>query len=313
MTLVFSGIQTTENAAFFSEILIKLDSACQNCSPVTPFECLTRCKVYQLKSELRSLRKALDNPEYMKLLFNVLKNQSRLIILKTLLNGTRPTKTLHDELRKIGHNQSQTTLADEYLQPLVTLGLVCKSQEGYRLTVFGSRLTEQLGCFPEFAKNLPANSTCYEEAVLQSLLKGPQTFEKVEAVASLRNVSRTLKRLRSTRLICSSTGQDYIFFFKTIRDPKKETLTSTEKKIYNALPIEGISARKLAHQTGFSVRVLYRSIKHLRGKKLLFERKKPKTYTLTPLGEKMALVLERLQKAVEDTWLSFQQPLKTAK
>jgi predicted transcriptional regulator len=311
LTLVLSKIQPTENSPYFSEVLKKLDSACENCSTVTPFECLTRCKVYQLKNELRILRKALDTPEYLKMLFNVLKNQSRIIILQTLLNGLRSAKMLQTELRKAGHSQSQTTLTNEYLQPLAKLGLVCESQEGYGLTVFGSLLTEQLARFPDFVKSLPANSTCYEEAVLQTLLKGPQTFETVEATTSLRNVSRTLKRLRSAHMICSSIDREYIFFYKTIRDPKKETLTSTERKIYDTLSLEGISAKKLARQTGFSVRVIYRSIKHLRGKKLLFERKKPKTYTLTLQGEKVAAVLQKLQQTVKDTWLSFQQPLKT--
>ncbi len=311
MTLVLYGIQSTENGTYFSGMLNKLDSACQSCSPVTPFECLTRCKVYQLKNELRALRKALDNPDYVKMLFNALKNQSRLFILQALLDGPRPVTKLQSELTKAGHTQSQSTLIDEYLQPLVNLGLVCESQEGYRLTVFGSRLTEQLECFPEFATKLPANSTCYEEAVLQSLLKGPQTFESIEAATLLRNVSRTLKRLRSTNLIYSSIEREYIFFFKTIRDPKLETLTSTEQKIYGVLSLEGISARNLARQTGFSTRVTYRCIKHLRGKKLLFERRKPKTYALTPLGAKLAGVLQKLQQAVEDMWLCFQQPLKT--
>ena len=307
MSIVLSRIQKTENGGYFFEMLKSLDSECNNCTPITPLECLTNCKVYKLKNELRFLRKALDNPDYIRELFNALKNETRLHILQALLNGGYSQSKLQLELKKAGLSDNQSAISEEYFYPLMKLGLVSKLRDEYHLTHFGSRLTKLLGCFPEFTLKLPVNSKCYEETVLQHLLSGPKTFEEIEAVILLRNVSRTLNRLRLARLIKTPTEREYIFFFKTIRDPNKETLTATEQKIYDAISHEGISAGKLASQTRFSLRVTYKCIKHLKGKKLVFQRRTPKTYDLTHKGKKLAAVLHELQQTVEDAWVCFQQ------
>jgi predicted transcriptional regulator len=263
--------------------------------------------VYKLKNELRVLRKNLDNPDYIKELFNVLKNERILHILNILVNSRYSLSQLELELEKAGHRHSQSAINKEILQPLTSLGLVCESQGEYNLTLFGSRLTKLLGCLTEFALTLPASSKCYEEIVLQHLLSGSKTFESIEAVILLRNVSRTIKRLRSTGLIKTSADREYVFFFKTKRDPNKENLTATERKIYDAIAHEGISAGKLAMQTRFSTRATYRCIKHLKGKKLVFQRRTPKAYELTDKGRKLTSVLNDLQQTVEDAWVSFQQ------
>ena len=308
MSTALIGIQKTENASYFFEMLKSLDLKCQSCSPITPLECLTRCRVYRLKNELRVLQKSLDNPNYIKKLFNVLKNDRRLHILKLLINSRYSLSQLQLELEKAGHRYSQSAINKEILQPLTSLGLVCESQGEYILTLFGSRLTKLLGFPAEFVlRLLPDSSKCYEEIILQHLLSGSKTFESIESIILRRNVSRTLKRLRSARLIETSADREYVFFFKTKRDPNNETLTATERKIYDAIAYQGISAGKLAHKTRFSTRVTYRCIKHLKGKRLVFQRKTPKAYDLTGKGRKLAVVLNDLQQTVESTWDSFQQ------
>jgi predicted transcriptional regulator len=307
MRTVLTGIQKTENGSYFFQTLKSLDSKCRSCSPITPLECLTRCRVYRLKNELRVLRKNLETPDYIKVLFNVLKNESRLHTLKVLVNSRYSLNQLKFELKKNGYHHSQSAMSKDILQPLTTLGLVCESQGEYNLTLFGSRLTNLLECQAEFPLILPANSKCYEEIVLQHLLSGSKTFESIESVISLRNVSRTLKRLRSTGLIKTSTDREYVFFFKTKRDPINEILTATERKIYDAILYQGISAGKLANQTRFSTRVTYRCLKHLKGKKLVFQRRMPKAYDLTNKGKQLATILYNLQQTVEDAWGSFQQ------
>ncbi len=288
-------------------MLKSLDSECKSCAPITPIECITNCKVYKLKNELRCLRQTLDNPDYIKDLFNALKNETRLITLQTFINARYSPSQLQLELKKAGHNHSLKAISEDYLRPLTTLGLINKSQDQYQLTLFGSRLTKLLGYFPDFALKLPAHSECYEETVIQHLLSGPKTFEEIEAVIPLRNISRTLKRLRSARLIKTPTEREYVFFFKTIRAPDKETLTITQRKIYDAITTEGIPAGKLACQTRFSLRVTYECLKHLRGKKLVFQRRTPKTHDLTLKGKILASDVQALQQTVEDTWFSFQQ------
>jgi predicted transcriptional regulator len=307
MSTVLSGIQKNINGTYFFETLKSLDSQCRSCAPITPLECLTRCKVYKLKNELRFLRKNLENPDYIKNLFNALKNETRLFILQALVNDRYTLGQLQVKLKKTGNLHGKTAIIKEYLQPLTALGLACESQGEYNLTLFGSRLTKLLECLPEFALKLPDGSKCYEEIVLQYLLSGSKTFESIEEVILLRNVSRTLKRLRSARLISKSADREYVFFFKTKRDPNKETLTATEQKIYDGITYQGISASKLASRTSFSTRVTYRCIKHLKGKKLVFQRRTPKAYALTNKGKKLAMVLYDLQQTVEDAWESFQQ------
>jgi DNA-binding HxlR family transcriptional regulator len=300
----------SENNQDLIGMLKTLDAECRNCAPITPLECINRCRVYKLKNELRKLRETMDNPNYIKELFNVLKNETRLYILKAIVNGRYSVSQLQQELKKTGHNHSQDTINEEYLQPLMSVGLATETRDEYYATMFGGRLTELLGCFPEFAEMLPAHSECYEEIILQSLISGPKTFEDIEALISSKIASRILKRLRSADLIETPAERDYIFFFKSKRDPNIETFSVTERKVYDAIPNEGISAGKLAKETDLSTRRIYKYLRGLKGKKLVFIRKTPKAYGLTCKGEMLASVLKELQQIVEDTWSSSEQVMQ---
>jgi len=296
-----------DNSQNLSGMLKSLDAECRNCAPITPLECISRCQVYKLKNELRKLRETMDNPNYLKELFNVLKNETRLHILKAIVNGRYSVSQLQQELKKTGHTHSQDTISEEYLRPLMSVGLAMEARDEYYATTFGGRLTELLGGFPEFAEKLPAHSECYEEGLLRSLLSGPKTFEAIEELISPKIASRILKRLRSAGLIDTPVERDYIFFFKSKRDLNKENFTITERKIYEAIPVEGISAGKLAKETGVSMRRTYKYLRGLKGKKLIFLRRTPKAYGLTTKGKKLASVLQDLQSIVEDTWNSSEQ------
>jgi DNA-binding HxlR family transcriptional regulator len=302
--------RTGENRDLTS-MLKTLDAECRNCAPTSPLECITRCQVYKLKNELRKLRETMDNPNYIKELFNVLKNETRLHILKAIVNGRYSVSQLQQELKKNGYSHSQDTINEEYLQPLMAVGLATESRDEYYATTFGGRLTNLLGDFPEFAEVLPAHSECYEETLLRELLSGPKTFDQIETLISSKISSRILKRLRSVGLIETPEERDYIFFFKSKRDPDKETFAETERKVYDALPTEGISAGKLAKETGISMRRTYKYLRGLKGKKLVFIRKTPKAYGLTSKGEILATVLTELQQIVDDTWCSSQQVISS--
>ena len=287
--------------------LKSLDGECRNCAPITPLQCITRCQVYNLKNELRKLRETMDTPNYIKELFNVLKNQTRLHILKSIVNGRYSVSQLQQELKKTGHSHSQDTINEEYLQPLMSVGLATETRDEYYATTFGGRLTNLLGAVPEFAQMLPAHSECYEETLLRALLLGPKTFEDIEDLISSNIASRILKRLRSAGLIETPEERDYIFFFKSKRAPSKETFAVTERKIYEALPNKGIAARKLSQETGISIRGTYKYLRGLKGKKLVFIKRTPKVYGLTCKGEILASVLNALHQIVDETWSSSEQ------
>jgi len=307
---VLSPIRKTENNRDLASMLETLDAECRNCAPITPLECINRCQVYKLKNELRKIRETMDNPNYLKELFNVLKNETRLHILQAIVNGRYSVSQLQQELKKTGHSHSQDTINEEYLQPLMAVGLATEAREEYYATTFGGRLTELLESFPEFAEMLPAHSECYEEILLQSLLSGPKTFEDVEVLISPKIASRILKRLRSVGLIETPDERDYIFFFKSKRDPNKETFTVTERKVYETILDGGISVGKLARETGLSTRRTYKYLRGLKGKKLIFIRRTPKAYGLTRKGEMLASVLQELQQIVEDTWSSSERVMQ---
>jgi DNA-binding HxlR family transcriptional regulator/predicted transcriptional regulator len=307
---VLQPIKNSENKRDLASMLQSLDAECRNCAPITPLECISRCQVYKLKNELRKLGETMDNPNYIKELFNVLKNETRLHILKAIVNGRYSVSQLQQELKKIGRSHSQETINEEYLQPLMAVGLATESRDEYYATNFGGRLTELIGNFPDFADVLPAHSECYEETLLCALLSGPKTFEDIETLISPKVASRILKRLRQVGLIQTPEERDYIFFFKSKRDPSKEAFTDTERKTYDAILEEGISAGKLAKETNLSMRRTYKYLRGLKGKKLVFIRRTPKAYGLTCKGEMLASILQGLQEIVDDTWSSSQQVIE---
>ncbi len=122
-------------------MLKTLNAECKNCAPSSPLECINRCQVYKLKNELRTLRETMGNPNYIKELFNVLKNETRLHILKAIAEGRYSVSQLQQELKKTGHTHSQDTINEEYLQPLMAVGLATESQDEYYATTFGGGTT----------------------------------------------------------------------------------------------------------------------------------------------------------------------------
>lgn len=304
-------VRETESQGI-SEILMTLDKECKSCKPVTPLECITSCHVWKLRNELRRLCETMENPNFMKDLLNVLKNDTRLQILQAIVRRRYSLEKLQQELKKIGYLHSQDTISEEYLRPLLDLGLAEESQEQFYATTFGGRLSTLIENIPEFANFLPARSECYEENILRSLFNGPKTFEEIETLVSSKIVSRILKRLKTSGLIETPEDRDYIFFFKSKRDPAKEELNQTENKVYINIPEEGISANKLAQRTELSLRRIYKYLRGLKGKKLVFARKTPKTYALTEKGERVAWLLDELHKLVEET-LNFSEQFAKCK
>ncbi len=290
-----------ESEKGFTELLRDLDKECKDCAPTSPLECMSNCSVWKLRNEFRKLCETMENPNFMKDLLNVLKNETRLTILQKIGKSRHSVDKLQHELKQSGYLHSQETIADEYLRPLLRVGLAVESQDEFYATAFGSRLAGLVANIPEFTGILPAHSECYEENILKALFAGPRTFEEIRGLVPSKIVSRILKRLKTTGLMETPEERDYIFFFRSRRDLSKETLTSTEAKVYKSIPDSGISAKKLAGKTGLSVRRTYKYVRGLKGKKLVFARKEPKTYALTEKGERLAWLLNELQRLVEET------------
>ncbi len=301
-----AALKNREKSQSITDILLALDKECKSCTPVTPLECINSCTVWKLRNELRRLGETMENPGFMKDLLNVLKNDTRLQILQTIAKSRHSVGKLQQELKKAGYLHSQDTIAEEYLAPLLEVGLAAESHEQFYVTAFGGKLTELIENIPEFATFLPARSECYEEDILKALIAGPKTFEEISKLVPSKIVSRILKRLKTMGLIETPEERDYVFFFKSKRDPTKETLNATENSVYSVIPDEGIPARRLAQKTELSVRRTYKYLRGLKGKKLVFARKTPKTYSLTERGERLAWLVNEMHKLVEET-LNFSE------
>lgn len=285
-----------------SENLKTLEDMCKHCTPITPVQCISMCRFYKLKNELRNLRNIMDNPNYTTDFFNVLKNQTRLWVFQTIISGKGTIAKIHQELKSIGAKTSQYSISDDYIQPLITIGLVTESLGKYSATQFGICINDLLVDFDEFIEKLPSQSECHEEHLLQLLLSGPKTRKDIRQIISSIVASRVLKRLATSNLVNLPADRNYIFFHKSKRDPALEKLTNSEMNIYQAIPTEGITADKLAKLVGISQRRIYNHIRHLKGKKLVFTRNIPLTYTLTNNGQKLATILQNLSQQVEKTW-----------
>jgi hypothetical protein len=293
-------IQGVDNHASLADLTKILKKNCENCRPLTPITCVTACKTWKLKNQLRKLHEKIENPNFLTKLLNTLKNKRRLQLLETISKEHYSITGLQQELKKREFNHSQQTIVEEYITPLIDVGLVDEDHNSYYTTVFGSKLSDLIKDFHDFGNVLPPHSECYEEITLDMLLRGPKTYEELGGIIPAKSVARVLSRLQKSVLAETGKEKDYIFFFRTRRSPNGSNLSCTERRVHENIPAEGICARKLAEKTRISLRRTYKYLRKLKGKKLVFTRKKPTAYALTVKGTQTAMMLEAVHKlAVE--------------
>src|SRR5208283_974360 len=114
---VLATARSVEKNRDFPAMLRILDEECRKCTPLTPLECISRCKTWKLKNELRILHKNSENPDFVKDVMNVLKNGTRLQILMMIAKGHYSVHKLQQQLRKTGPSLSQDNILEEYLRP----------------------------------------------------------------------------------------------------------------------------------------------------------------------------------------------------
>ena len=294
-------LQETEEKTSLADTVKEWEETCKNCNPLTIITCLTGCKIWKLKNEFRKLYKKMKNHNFMIKLLNTLKNDRRLQILEIISEWCYSIARLQQELKKRGYYHSQQTIAEEYLTPLIEVGLAGEDQNRYYATVFGCRLNELIKDFSDVENVLPPHSECYEEKALGMLLDKPKTYEDLESMIPAKSVARILNRLQKAKLVETAKENDYIFYFQTKRDSNSVDFSPTERRIYENIPIKGISARKLAEKTSISLRRTYKYLRRLKGKKLVFARKRPKSYALTAKGLKIAKMLRGIRNLTLET------------
>jgi DNA-binding transcriptional regulator YhcF (GntR family) len=290
--------QEAEKKTSPADIVKDWHETCNNCRPLTPITCMTDCKIWKQKNESRTLCEKMKNDNFMTNLLNTLKNKRRIQILGIISKSRYSLSRLQQELKKLGYCHSQQTLGREYLMPLMEVGLAEENQSQYHGTVFGCQLNESVKDFVYAEDVLPPHSECYEETALGLLLDKPKTYNDFEEMIPMKSVARVLSRLQEAKLIETTKENDYIFHHKTKRDSNIAKFSLTERRVYDNIPSDGIPARKLAEKTQISLRRTYKYLRRLKGKKLVFTRKRQKSFALTADGLQIALMLKGIHDIV---------------
>jgi predicted transcriptional regulator/DNA-binding HxlR family transcriptional regulator len=272
--------------------------------------CITDCNVWKLKNEFRELYGKIRKPDFMAHLLNALKNRRRLQILSMISRGRHSISELQQELKKRGYFHSQKTIVKEYLTPLMNVGLANESQNKYYATSFGCRLNEIAKDLQEIGDILPPHSECYEETTITAISDEPRTYECLNGIIPTKNTARVLRRLQTAGLVETAKEREYVFFFRTQRDLNKERLSPTEKRLYENIPDNGDSARRLAQKTKISLRRMYKYLRRLKGKKMIFARERPKSYALTTEGLRIASTFQRIRNLVIEVLAAAMQVVK---
>ncbi len=286
-----TSLQGIDEQASFADLVDKVHKDCRECIAMTPITCLAGCRAWRLKNQFRNLYKIAGDPEFETKLINTVKSIVKLQLLETLAKRKYSSARLQQELKTIGFNCSKEDIVEKYITPLIALGLIQEDQDLYSATLFGRRVSELAGGSIDLGGLMPSHFGCYEEIVLNALAIGAKTREELEMVAPANGVARVLNHLQQTRLVERNQETEHIFFFVTRRDPAMEELSPTERRVYDNIKIDGISARKLAQKTSISLRRTYMYIRRLKGKKLVFARERPTSYWLTARGMQMTMIL----------------------
>jgi len=286
------------NNAELVEIIKQADDICRYCKPISPMTCIEQCEIWRAKNEFLEINGTLSKGDHIHNLLNAVKNDRRQKVIEALSERPHSIKGLQEYLKSRGYYHSQKTVVSEYVNPLVRVGLVKRHDAKYGLTFYGQKFRDMLNRF-NVENPLPPHSNCYEEILLRRLKDGPKSYADLAESVTQKSLSRSLKRLIENGLVTKSKSPEYVFYFRTKKVPKK-AFSPTEKKVYETIPEVGISARPLSEKVGINLRRTYKYLLRLRKRRLVFTRKRLRTYELTPSGSELANFLEEMTNLVSD-------------
>ncbi len=260
--------------------------------------CVERCEIWRTKNEFLEMNRMLGADHYFFNLLNAIKNDRRREIMEALSERSHTIKELQKYLKDKGFYHSRSTIATTYVESLEDVGLVKEDGDKYRLTFYGQRFRHLLKDIT-LGNSLSSQSHCYEERLLRELKDGPKTYEDLGESVPQNILSRSTQRLTEEGLVRKSKSPYYVFYFRTKKVAKKK-FSPTEKKVYETIPEVGVSARELSEKASINLRRTYKYLRRLRKRRLVFTRKRPRTYELTPSGREAANFLEETANLVSD-------------
>ncbi|UCE96445.1 MAG: hypothetical protein JSV51_02235 [Candidatus Bathyarchaeota archaeon] len=280
-----------DDGCTLEQTLHVMEERCKNCSFISPALCVNQCTTWMVKRELRETENALSREGHDIQLLNAIKNERRITML-AILRKPLSVEGIQKELRGYGFNHSQETVG-EYLRPLIWAGLIRESNGRFRISLYGKKVLDAM-VRHNFKGQLPAHSEGYEERVLRSLLTGDKTRSELYKVIPKQGLSRVLKRLRENGLILDNALDARVFYFRTKRALSMERISPTQRRICESIPDDGVSATGLANDIGISLRRVYKYLRTLRGKKLVFRRVVPLRFKLSLRGRQVAKFLDEV-------------------
>ena len=264
-----------KESADFAQLINQIEDRCHNCKPLSPMSCIEQCEIWKMKNEFLKIGEILGQSDHLSGLFNAIKNERRLKILDIISILPCDIKELQKRLKNNGYYHSCRTIS-EYLEPLLKTGLVKKVGNMYVSTLYGKKINAMLKKF-NLESALPKHSSCYEESFLREVLHGASTYE--ELAKSIPSLPRVVRRLQKEGLITKKKSVDHVFYFQTKRN-FIEKLSPTERRVLNAIPEIGASARKLSKEVGINLRRTYKYLRRLREKRLVFTKNMSLTLSL---------------------------------
>jgi DNA-binding HxlR family transcriptional regulator len=222
------------------EALTKAQNYCRDCKVSSPVVCMERCDVWRVKHEIHETERIISQTNHARQLSNALKNRRRLKILEALYQCPSSLRELQRALRESGFSHSRRTISQAYLKSMLRVGLIKEEGGGFKATFYGRKVHELLAGLGSL-NLLPLHSCCYEETVLKELTK-PRTFNELATRVPKKSLSRILMRLRAKGLLVKSVRSDFVYYHRAKGKPKAK-LSPTERRVFDAIPQEGIPAR----------------------------------------------------------------------
>jgi len=280
-----------------ADIYKELEKICKGCEQ-PPMSCFELCRIWEAKNEFIRMNGFLFEENYLDNLFNAVKNDRRRKIIEALSEHSRSIKGLQAYLKTKGYYHSRRTIASTYVEPLVKLGVVKEDGNKHRLTLYGRKFKDVLSRF-NGENLLPPHSHGYEEAIVRKLKDGPKTYADLVDSVPKNSLSRSIQRLMEKGLVSKNKSSGYIFYFRTKKVPKRK-FSPTDKKVYEAILEVGVSAKELSEEVDINLRRIYKYLRRLRKRRLVFTRKRSRTYELTLPGRQLANFIEETVGLIEN-------------
>lgn len=295
-----------ETTSTVPEVLKQAETICKDCRVSSPMVCVQRCDVWRVKNEILRVRKITSEKAHGQRLLNGVKNPRRIKILDALCERPKTLNDLQRYLKREGFYHSRGTIKVAYIKLLIAAGLVQEESGRYKITFYGRKVQELLHQIARAAP-LPIHSCCYEETIIKELMKRPRNFDELADFVPRKSLSRILMRLQKRGLLSERFWGEYIFYHK-IDDRPKVKLSPTERRVFDIIPLEGISASQLSKKAKITKRRTYKYLRRLRDKKIVFALKKLQTYKLTAQGKEIGAFLKEIDKFVSSLAALVPQP-----